>query len=128
MGTQFRRAEEIRINTEEGMMEVLVDGEWNTIRNITPKYSIQGVHESVSYWGYNGVTIYQAPIITETTRAERMEREERENLMNWVSEYGLETEIIDHLIDFGHEETVEWLEGWFDGIGDADRIVSWFAE
>lgn len=63
MGTRFESVDEIIVNKKERKMEVLRDGNWGTIRNIDPKYKKEGVHESVSYWGYIGVTIYLAPVI-----------------------------------------------------------------
>ncbi len=52
---------------------------------------------------------------------------EIDNLLKWVKEYEIEQEIRDKLCD-GYWEAVLFVETYFDGWGEAERIVSYYAQ
>lgn len=52
--------------------------------------------------------------------------EKTPDLMYWVKEYGIEEDIRNVLADDGTEAAVSFLRTWFDGWGDAERIVEQF--
>lgn len=54
--------------------------------------------------------------------------EKRDNLLNWVKEYGISEDIREAIIDLGTEGAVSFVRAWFDGWGEAQWIVAYYTE
>ena len=57
--------------------------------------------------------------ITETEKP----METTEKLMEWVKEYGIETEIKTVLAEDGYEAALDYIRQWFEGDGESDAIL-----
>ena len=56
---------------------------------------------------------------------EKQEQLRLEELLGWIDEWGIETELLDYFVtEHNFEQRVEFVREWFDGWGDADAIVA----